>query len=75
VERRHEGLRKRQRATLVWAQWEFVRTLTLFFAGLGGVIYEMLFVHPADPGLLVIFGAMMGIPIFLSRNGKNGDSK
>lgn len=56
----------------MWPNWEFVRTLTLFFAGLGGVMYEMLFVHPADYGLLVIFGAMMGIPIYLNR-GKNGN--
>lgn len=59
--------------SLVWPQWEFVRTLTLFFAGLGGVIYEMLFVHPADYGLLVLFGAMMGIPIFLNKSGRNGN--
>lgn len=60
----------------MWPHWDFVRTLTLFFAGLGGVSYEMLFVHPADYGLLVIFGAMMGIPIFLNpKNGKNGSSK
>lgn len=58
--------------TLVWPQWDFVRQLTLFYVGLGGVIYEMIFVHPADPGMLVIFGAMMGIPIFMNRNGKNG---
>lgn len=55
----------------MWPRWDFVRTLTLFFAGLGGVIYEMIFVHPADPGMLVIFGAMMGIPIFLSKNGSS----
>jgi len=75
VEHRREVLQKRQRAILVWPQWEFVRTLTLFFAGLGGVLYEMLFEDPADPGLLVIFGAMMGIPIFLNKNGRNGGGK
>lgn len=52
--------------------WDFIRTLVLFFAGLGGVTYEMLFVHPADPALLVVFGAMMGIPLYMHRNGKNG---
>ena len=51
-----------------------MRRLTLFYTGLGGVIYEMIFVHPADPAMLVIFGAMMGVPIFMGRNGngKNG---
>ena len=60
--------------TLVRPQWDFVRRLTLFYTGLGGVIYEMIFVHPADPAMLVIFGAMMGVPIFMGRNGngKNG---
>lgn len=58
---------------MILVDWNFVRTLVLFFAGLGGVAYEMIFVHPADYGLLVMFGAMMGIPLFLAKNGKNGN--
>lgn len=59
----------------MWENWDFVRTLVLFFAGLGGVLYEMIFVHPADAGLLVVFGAMMGLPIFLNKNGKSAGQK
>jgi hypothetical protein len=53
------------------SDWEPLRTVILFFAGLVGVAYETIFAHPPDPTLLIVFGAMMGIPLFL-RNGKNG---
>lgn len=50
------------------------RTVILFFAGLTGVAVETVgsvaFSHPVDPSLLVIFGGMMGLPLFL-----RGDEK
>lgn len=53
--------------------WRSMHPVVLCFAGIGGVFYEMVFVHPADLGLLTIFAAMMGLPIFLSsKNGRNG---
>ena len=45
--------------------WTHLRTIILFFGGLIGVAYETAFVHPSDPGLLVIFAGMMGLPLFL----------
>jgi hypothetical protein len=50
--------------------WEFVRDIVLFFSGLVGVFYELV-VGAAEPGLLVVFAAMLGLPITL-RGGKNG---
>lgn len=38
--------------------------MILFFTGLGGVVFETLH-GPADPSLLLIFAAMMGLPAFL----------
>lgn len=54
-------------------QWDFARDLILFFAGLVGIFYELL-IGVNDPGLLVIFAAMLGLPITLHRNGgtRNG---
>jgi hypothetical protein len=51
-------------------KWPFIRSILLFFAGLVGVFYEMLFVHPADPSLIVLFAGMMGLPLFLQRDEK-----
>ena len=49
--------------------WPRVREVILFLAGLGGVLYET-FHGPVEPSLLVIFGAMMGIPIILNKDNK-----
>ena len=51
-------------------KWPFVRTIILFFGGLTGVFYEMLFQHPADPSLVVLFAGMMGLPLFLHKDEK-----
>ena len=49
------------------------RTVVLFFAGLTGVAAETVgsvaFGRPVDASLLVIFGGMMGLPLFLSGEG------
>ena len=52
-------------------EWTRMRTLILFFGGLTGLGYDTVFVHPADPSLLVVFAGMMGLPLFL-RNGGEG---
>lgn len=52
-------------------EWTRFRTVVLFFGGLAGLGYETIFVHPADPSLLVVFAGMMGLPLFL----KGGDGK
>jgi hypothetical protein len=46
-------------------RWPFVRDVLLFFAGLGGVAHELLLTNSERPTLLLLFGAMMGLPLFL----------
>lgn len=53
-------------------EWEFARDVILFFAGLLGIFYELV-IGVNDPGLLVIFAAMLGLPITLHSKGKNGN--
>jgi hypothetical protein len=45
-----------------------LRDCLLFCGGLTGVIHETYFTNFDRPGLLVLFGGMMGLPAFL-RNG------
>lgn len=47
--------------------WKDARDLILFLAGLAGVAYETLH-GPVDPSLLLLFGAMMGLPAFLRKD-------
>ncbi len=51
------------------------RTVVLFFAGLTGVAAEtfgsLALKRPVDPSLLVIFGGMMGLPLFLNGEGRD----
>jgi hypothetical protein len=46
-------------------KWADVRDAILFFAGLTGVAYETIAVQVDRPTLLFLFGAMMGLPLFL----------
>lgn len=41
------------------------RDAALFLAGLGGIAHETLVSKIDRPGLLVLFGAMVGLPAFL----------
>lgn len=74
-ERRKQGLRSWQ------SEWKFLRDIILFLGGLAGVAHETIFEASADPTLLLIFGAMMGLPAFLrndenkSNGNGNGESK
>jgi hypothetical protein len=42
-----------------------IRTGVLFAAGIAGVAYETLVNQTDRPTLLILFGAMMGLPLFL----------
>lgn len=48
--------------------WTQIRDTVLFVTGLGGVVYETLSGKPVDPSLLLMFGAMMGLPAFLRKD-------
>jgi hypothetical protein len=49
------------------SNWPAAREVILFVAGLAGVIYETLH-GPVQPSLLVVFAAMMGLPIILHKD-------
>ena len=46
----------------------------LFFVGLAGIIYETLAQGGDRPTLLVLFGAMVGLPAFLRTDEKKKDA-
>lgn len=47
-------------------RWPLIRAVVLFFAGLVGVGYETVFEHSDRPTLLLLFAAMIGLPVFLN---------
>lgn len=54
-------------------RWHFrlSRDIVLFSTGLAGILHEV-FVHRGEerPSLLIVLAAMMGLPIYLRKNGK-----
>ncbi len=48
-----------------WGVWRLVRDVLLFGAGLGGVAHETLFTGGDRPTLLLLFAAMLGLPLVL----------
>jgi hypothetical protein len=54
--------------------WPAYRDVILFFAGLSGVAYETVGEHADRPTLLLLFGAMMGLPAFLRADERRRDS-
>lgn len=58
------------------SKWPLLRDIVLFVTGLAGVIHETLISNAERPTLLLLFAAMMGLPIILNadqrRNGKSG---
>lgn len=46
------------------------RSFVLFIGGLAGIAYETLAEHADRPTLLVVFTAMMGLPLFLGADEK-----
>lgn len=45
------------------------RDLALFIVGLLGVLHEVFFTALDRPSLVVLFAAMMGLPLYLRKNG------
>ena len=45
------------------------RDLILFIAGLVGVLHETLVYNGERPALLILFAGMMGLPLYLKKNG------
>lgn len=46
------------------------RDIVLFVTGLAGVLHETLFTNGERPSLLILFAGMMGLPLYLRRNGE-----
>jgi hypothetical protein len=42
----------------------------VFALGVAIVLYELLFAHPTDSGLIVLGGSLLGLPAFLPRAGE-----
>ena len=51
-------------------QFRLSRVVVLFAAGLAGVLHETFVSNGERPSLLILYGAMMGLPIYLRKNGK-----
>lgn len=49
------------------ADW---RSSLMFFVGLGGVLHEAILRTVDRPTLLMLFGGMMGLPAFFSKDTK-----
>ena len=49
--------------------WRITRDAVLFTVGLLGVAHETLVYQGERPSLLILFAAMMGLPLVLRRNG------
>ncbi len=49
-------------------KWKIARDVLLFFGGMIGVANEAFFQATTDPTLLILFGAMMGLPAFLRKD-------
>lgn len=45
-----------------------IRTVVLFIAGLAGIAHQTLVAAHESPTLLVLFGAMIGLPAFLNKD-------
>lgn len=50
--------------------WPVLRTTTLFFFGLGGIAWETVVEKTDRPTLLILFGMMAGLPIFINAEDK-----
>lgn len=56
-------------------RWLAARDIVLFVAGLAGVFNEAVVQSEADPQLLLLYGAMLGLPALLRSDegkGRNG---
>lgn len=44
--------------------WPQIRDVLMFATGVAGVIHETLVAKGERPNLLILFGALMGVPLF-----------
>ena len=56
-------------------RWPVIRDLILFFAGLGGVMHQTLVEDADRPTLLLLFAAMMGLPIVFNADQRRSEKK
>jgi hypothetical protein len=54
------------------SRWPLLRDVVLFTAGLLGVAHETLIANAERPTLLLLFAAMMGLPIILNADQRRG---
>ncbi len=52
--------------------WPLIRDVALFVGGLLGVAHETLITHIERPSLLLLFAAMLGLPVILGSDEKGG---
>lgn len=50
------------------SRWPLIRDVVLFMVGIGGIIHETAIAETAEPSLLVLFGACVGLPAFLRKD-------
>lgn len=50
-----------------------VRDILMFLIGASGVAYEALVMKTERPTLLLLYGALMGLPYIMNRDEKNSD--
>lgn len=50
-------------------QFRLSRDVILFATGLLGVLHETLIAQGERPSLLILFAAMLGLPLYLRKNG------
>lgn len=60
--------KRKQNLSLWQSEWKLFRDILLFLGGLAGVGFEALAKSSPDPSLLVLFGAMLGLPAFFQRD-------
>lgn len=68
---KREGRRKKERVSISDKRLRFTRDGVLFVSGLIGIGYETLVSQTDRPTLLLLFGAMIGLPAFLNKDEKD----
>lgn len=67
--------RARRDALVRWMGKHLTRDSILFTVGVAGIIYEIVVDHGERPTLLVLLGAMVGLPAFLRADERRAKSK
>ena len=56
-------------------KWKVSRDLVIFMVGLLGIVWETTVSSEADPQLIILFSAMIGLPAFLARDDHKRNGK